>query len=242
VDRDYVYFEDPYVHMGKGFIPRANFEDAWHNVMGGDLSKPVQNHVAIFIRRAGRAAPPRAQALDFSGLESGRLGSLNLLVTQFKGTVLPFDFVEDVRGFLASDSVRADAFIILRKDRQGRLTAIEGGRVSEQDDVVEINTVLGALAGLEGGGAQGARSGAEAAARVAAEGDFGLSPAELHRIAGKLPDDHSSIIILFENLWERRFREVVAKHGGSVVDQRLIGSDQLALLGRALRKGTATGG
>ena len=120
------------------------------------------------------------------------------------------------------------------------LTAIEGGRVVEDDDVFEINTVIGALAGLAGGGTEAARAVAASAARAAAEGDFGLSDKELHRIADKLPADHSAIIVLFENLWERKFREIAGKYAGTVINQRLIGSDQLARLGQELRKGATT--
>lgn len=136
VDKDYVYFEDPYVHMGKGFVPRATFEDAWHNVMGGDLNKPKQIHMGIFIHGDKRSVPQRAREVDYSALESGRLGSLNLIVTQFEGSVLPYDFVEDLKGVLGTGTVRPDAFIFLRKDREGRLTAVEGGRVVEDDDVM----------------------------------------------------------------------------------------------------------
>ena len=119
VDKDYVYFQDPYVRMGKGFVPRETFEDAWHNVMGGDRSKPEQTHVGIFIRGDKPAEPQRFTAGDFSGLESGRFGSLNLMVTEFQGNVLPFDFVTDLKDVLDSGMVRPDAFIFLRLDAQG---------------------------------------------------------------------------------------------------------------------------
>lgn len=114
-----------------GFVPRQIFEALWHNVMGGDLGKPKQIRMGIFIRGDQRAAPQRVRDVDYSGLESGRLGSLNLIVTQFKGSVLPFDFWEDLKVILDTGMVRPDAFIFLRKDREGRLTAVEGGRVVE---------------------------------------------------------------------------------------------------------------
>lgn len=242
VDQDYVYFEDPYVRMGKGFAPRQVFEDAWHNVMGGDLGKPKQIRMGIFIRGKQRAAPERLREVDLSGLESGRLGSLNLIVTQFEGFILPYDFVEDLKDILATGAIRPDAFIFLRKDAEGRVMAVEGGRLQEDADVMEINTVLAALAGLSGGDVETARTAATAAAQAAAGGDFGLSTDELKRIADKLPPEHSAIIVLFENLWERKFREVAARYSGTVINQRLIGSDQLARLGRELRKGLAVTG
>ena len=68
----------------------------------------------------------------------------------------------------------------------------------------------------------------EFAIKEAAEGDFGLSAAEIRKLAEKLPPDHSMIIGLFENLWERKFKEVAGKYAGAVTDQRLISPEALA--------------
>lgn len=42
VDKDYVYFQDPYVRMSKAFAPRKAFEEHWHQVMGG-ISRETRN-------------------------------------------------------------------------------------------------------------------------------------------------------------------------------------------------------
>jgi predicted double-glycine peptidase len=233
VDRDYVYFQDPYVRMGKGFVPRKTFEAAWHNVMGGDRSQPVQSHVGILIRGDKPAAPRRLQASDFSGLQSGRFGAMNLIVTVFDGAVLPFDFVTDLQDVLESGMVRPDAFIFLRLDAEGGLTAVQGGRVQEDDDVMEINALLGVAAGLAEG-VDVTQQVAHSAQHAAVLGDFGLAVTDLKRIAGKLQPGQSAIIVLFENLWERTFRDIAAKHNGAVVSQRLIGPEMLAGLGKQL--------
>ena len=44
----------------------------------------------------------------------------------------------------------------------------------------------------------------------------GSRSADIKLIAKKLPRDHSAIIILFENTWERRLKQVAAKHGGTI--------------------------
>jgi hypothetical protein len=68
----------------------------------------------------------------------------------------------------------------------------------------------------------------ETALAAAAAGDFGLTADDIHKIAQELPPGHSSIILLFENAWERKFREVARKHNGAIVNQRLITSEALA--------------
>ena len=235
VDQDYVYFEDPYIRMGKGFMPRGAFEDHWHTVMGGDLAKaPKLMRLGIFIRGEKPAQPQRFKDVDISKLDFSKIGSLNLIVTQFPGALLPYDFVNELRAIWETGLIRPDAFIILRKDQEGRITAMEGGRLQEDEDVMEINALVAAIAGFGAGGADMARAKAESAVRAAADGDFGLSVTDVERIAGKLPPGHSAVIVLFENLWERKFKEVARKYAGTVTDQRIIPSDSFAKLVQGL--------
>ena len=105
---------------------------------------------------------------------------------------------------------------------------MEGSRLNEAADVAAINAVIAAITSRSIGSAELARSKAEAAVRAAAEGDFGLSAGDIQKIAQKIPPEHSAIIILFENAWERKFKDVAKKHNGIVVNQRLITPAALA--------------
>ena len=64
VDKDYVYFQDPYIRMGKGFVPRSTFLEHWHQVMGGAKAakSPQLHQVAIFVR--GEQPPQVAELED----------------------------------------------------------------------------------------------------------------------------------------------------------------------------------
>jgi hypothetical protein len=44
----------------------------------------------------------------------------------------------------------------------------------------------------------------------------------MQALAQKLEPDESAVVILFENVWERRFREAAMARGGEVVNQRFI--------------------
>src|SRR4029077_18329379 len=86
VDADYVYFQDPYMRMSKAFAPRKAFEAHWHQVMGGDLkSNPKLMHLGIFVRGEKPAVRKAEGAVDISSLDFRKIGSLNLLITQFRG-------------------------------------------------------------------------------------------------------------------------------------------------------------
>lgn len=231
VDQDYIYFEDPYIRMGKGFMPREAFENHWHTVMGGDLEKaPKLIRLGIFIRGEKPAQTQRFKDVDLSTLDFSKIGSLNLVVTQFPGALLPYDFVNELRDIWETGIIRPDAFIFLRKDQDGRISALEGGRLQEEEDIMEVNALVAALAGFRAGGPDVARAKAESAVMAAAERDFGLSATDVEGIAEKLPPDHSAVIVLFENLWERRFKEVATKYAGTVIDQKIIPLDSLSKL------------
>jgi hypothetical protein len=238
VDKDNVYFQDPYLRMGKGFAPCPHFEAHWHQAMGGDFSNRKLIHVAIFIEGV-KPVEEKEKGIDISSIDFQKFGSINLIVTEFPGNFLPFDFLSEFRDLWQSEFVRPSAFILLRKDREGRLTAIEGGRLEAESDIVGMNALLGAIAEQSVSGSLLVRSKAEAAMRVAAKVDFGLSTSDLNKIAERLPSDRSAIILLMENVWERRFKEVAARYGGALVRQKMITSEAIAHFGRSLARGEA---
>jgi predicted double-glycine peptidase len=231
VDKDYVYFEDPYVRMGKGFMPRETFAQHWHQAMGGDLEKaPKLIHLGILIRGEKPAQPQRFKDVEPAKLDFSNMNSMNLIVTQFQGALLPYDFVNDLKELWETGVLRPDAFFFLRKDKEGRVSAMEGGRLQDEDNVSEVNALISALAGLSAAATEPAQSNAEPAVQAAREGDFGLSVTDIQRITDKLPPDHSAVIVLFENVWEKTFKEIAKNYNGSVINQRIIPSDSLASL------------
>ena len=66
VDSHYVYFQDPYMRMSKGFVPRQTFEAHWHQIMGGDpKSNPKLMHLGIFVRGDKPAERKEAERRTF---------------------------------------------------------------------------------------------------------------------------------------------------------------------------------
>jgi uncharacterized protein len=236
VDKDYVYFQDPYIRMGKGFVPRATFLEHWHQIMGGrsvaKSSKMMQ--VAIFV---SSDQPPARMASDASSareIDLGGMGSVTVMSIHFPRYLLPFDFLSELKGLLADDIVRPDAFVLLRKDREGKVSGLQGGRLEPEGEVAEVNALIAALA-TEASGDRGAiRENAQGAIRAAGKGDFGLSADHLRRRAERLEPDNSEILVLFENVWERRLREVARAHQGTVAELSHVPAATLAKLGREL--------
>lgn len=245
VDKDYVYFEDPFVRMGKGFMPRQRFEEHWHNIGGRastDASK--QMHLGIIIQGKRPAKNKSLKQLDLSSLDFGKIGPLQLIVTEFQGEVMPYDLIEAMKSILESGNfIRPVAFVALFKDKDGKLTALEGGDITAGEEAIEIDAIVAEIAGLRLGGPEVAKSMVEAAFKGAAKGDFGLSEKNIQRMGKELPPNTTALIILFEHLWGKKLRDVVVgEYGGVIVNQRIISRDELDELGAKLKAESKAGG
>ena len=62
--------------------------------------------------------------------------------------------------------------------------------------------------------------------------------ADIKAIGKKLRRNRSAIIVLFENTWERRLKEVAAKYGGGVSRQQTMSPEALAANARKIAAGT----
>ena len=239
VDKDYVYFQDPYARMSKAFMPRDTFVAHWHQVMGGDLKKnPKLMQLGIFVRGKNSAPRSAATKTDLSELDFAKFGSLNLMVTKFPRAIPPYDFLTELKDIWEKGQIRPNAFIFLRKDKSGKISGMEGSSLQEDDDIAAINAVISTITSRSLGTPELAGSKAEVAVAAAAAGDFGLSPNDMQALAQKLQPDESAIVILFENVWERRYREAAKARGGEVLTQRLVSSQALTEAAARLARGT----
>jgi hypothetical protein len=146
---------------------------------------------------------------------------------------LPFDLLTELKTMIGSASVRPDAFIFLRRDENG-LSAIEGSGLQEEEDTVEINALVAALASQSIGTPEQLRSRVMSAVEAATGGDFGVSAADIERIAGRLRPGCSAMVVLFENLWERRFGDIAHRYGGTISNRRIITPEALAAAADAI--------
>jgi predicted double-glycine peptidase len=239
VDKEYVYFEDPYIRMGKGFMPRQAFEEHWHNIGGktpAGMSK--QMHVGIFIIGEKPAKAQSYGQIDSTKLDFSNIAPLHIAVTSFKGEILPYDIMQEVKPLFERGLIRLAAFLLLRKDKEGRLSAAEGGNLQEEEEVIEINALLAIMAGLRLGGEERLKARAQDAEKAASAGDFGLPMKDILRIGEELPKDSSAMIFILEHLWGKKLKDILSKYGGVLVSQQIITTDKLAALGAKIAEET----
>jgi hypothetical protein len=237
--KSYVYFEDPYVRMGKGFTPRQTFEEHWHNIEGKTpADKSKQTHVGIFIRGKKPAKPQSLIQVGSSKLDFSTMGPLHLVIVAFKGQLFPYDIMEETKPLRESGLIRPVGFLVLRKDKDGRLSAVEGGNLQDEEEILEINALLAVMAGLRLGSRESAKARAEKAEKAASKGDFGLQMEDILKIGQRLPADSSATILIFEHLWAKKLRNILSSHGGVLVNQEIIKADTLTKLTEKLAEGS----
>jgi hypothetical protein len=225
VDADHVYFQDPYVRNCKAFVPRDFFDAHWQHVMGGKVgTNPKLVHLGIVIRGRQRMPASLVEEVKLASLDFGKFGSLNLIVAKFRGTVFPIDLFEELKRMLDPGSIRPNAFLFLRKGPDGKVAGMEGSGLEDAADVSEFNAIVTAVTSrmIEKKPKANMATSLSDAAQAAVEGDFGLSAEALQTVADRLLPGESALVVFFENLWERRFREIAAKYDGEIVNQRLV--------------------
>lgn len=232
MDKKYIYYQDPFVMRGNAFSSHRLFEESWHNVRGITSSdRKKQVHLGVFI---SGDTPPRRHPLGAMNVTESDLAAFGLLQVvniRFEGKI----FIEDVRQGLESilnrDLIRAIAYIVLVKDREGNIFVLEGGDL-EEEEAVETNAVIGYLVGLLAGRP-------DIAAKEAAPETDGISEKNLQKMADDLPPDHSALLLILEHVWTKRARELFASLGGSIVSHGIITPDLLIRLEAQLLEGQA---
>ena len=233
MDNKYVYYQDPFAKRGNAFVSHRVFEESWHNVRGITSSdKKKQIHLGVFI---SGDTPPRRHplgAMHVTESDLAKFGLLQLVNIRFEGKLFPMDVMKQLKNILNRDLIRPVAYIVLVKDREGNIFVLEGGDLDEEE-AVEMNTVIGYLIGLVAGRPDIAGEGAAADAS-------GISEKHLQKMAEDLPPDRSALLLILEHVWTRRARDLFSSLGGSVVSHGMITQDMLIRLGAQLREGTGS--
>jgi uncharacterized protein len=232
MDNKYAYYQDPFVKRGNAFVSHRVFEESWHNVRGITASdKKKQVHLGVFI--AGHTPPRRHPlgAMNVTESDLAAFGLLQLANIRFEGRISANDVLQQMKSILNRDLIRPIAYIVLVKDREGNILVLEGGDL-EEEEAVEMNTVIGYLVGLAAGRP-------EIAGEAAAADTSGISEKNLQMMAEDLPSDHSAVLLILEHVWAKRARELFLSLGGSLVSHEMITHDMLIRLGAQLRKGQA---
>jgi uncharacterized membrane protein len=166
------------------------------------------------------------------------IGPIQFVVVGFEGDVLESDVLQELLVAGAGGEIRLLDFLILEKDQEGQLWAID-----VVDDSSEGEIGFGALAyGLIEQGAveaEGVEAGESVRALAISEADFGLLPGEVNELVHEIPMGSSAIIALVEHTWARKLHDATLAAGGVMRAQGMLDPAGLALLGVELEAAVA---
>ena len=158
------------------------------------------------------------------------IGPIQFVVVGFEGDVLQSEVLQELLIAGAGGAIRLLDFLILERDDDGQLWAID-----VVDESAEEEIGFGALAyGLiEQGAVETEAAGDDESIRVLAlsEADFGLLPAEVNEVVHEIPTGSSAIIALVENLWARDLHAATLAADGVMRAQGMLDPSGLARLG-----------
>jgi uncharacterized membrane protein len=118
-------------------------------------------------------------------------GPVDLLVIRFPDNTFTGEIVEELKALVDSDTVRVMDLIFVTRSRDGAIEKIE---LTDLDDAVAVlfDAFIGELEGL-------------------------FSSEDAQVIGSSLKPDTSAALLLYENVWARKFASAVARVNGEVL-------------------------
>jgi len=168
-------------------------------------------------------------------------GPMQLLVVGFDGTEFTGRIATELRRLREHDIVRLVDLLVVRKDEDGNVTALETSDLSDAESA-QLGAFAGALIGLGAGGEEGAEIGAVAGA-AAAEGGATPLQDDVWFVADAIPPGTSAAVAVLEHRWAIPLRDAIEQAGGEgLADAWLHPADLVALGAHLTEQQTSAAG
>jgi hypothetical protein len=140
---------------------------------------------------------------------------------QFKGKAL-----EELKRLRDADVVRLIDLLAVHKNDDGSIDKIE---ISDDDELLKLGAVAGALIGFGAAGEEGAEVGALAGAAAMADGSI-FDEDQVWYIADAIPEGMTAVVAVLEHTWAIPLRDAIRGAGGvPLADSWLHPEDLLAV-------------
>jgi uncharacterized membrane protein len=140
------------------------------------------------------------------------IGPVQLLVVSFTEPDFRGEILDELRSLRESGVVRLIDALVVQKDLDGDLAAVQWSDLSVEESE-EFGATVGALLGLGLAGDAGMEAGAVAGAEAGADGHV-LDESEVWDIADSIEPGSAAAIALIEHLWATPLRAAIARAGG----------------------------
>ena len=155
------------------------------------------------------------------------MGPVQILVVgygkdaEFKGKAL-----DELKRLREADVVRLVDLLAVHKNEDGSVDKIE---ISDDDELMKLGAVAGALIGFGAAGEEGAEVGALAGAEAMADGSM-FDEDQVWYIADAIPEGMTAVVAVLEHTWAIPLRDAIRGAGGiPLADSWLHPEDLLAV-------------
>ena len=166
------------------------------------------------------------------------IGPVQLLVVSFDEPHFTGEIVEELRRLRESDVIRLIDALVVQKDADGGLAAVQWSDLSI-GEAEDLGAMVGALIGLGLEGEDGIEAGARAGIEAGADGHL-IDDDQVWNVADSIPNGSAAAVALIEHLWAAPLRDAIARAGGVAsgewvhpLDRVEIGLTEAAELERA---------
>jgi uncharacterized membrane protein len=159
------------------------------------------------------------------------LGPVQLLVIGFDHPEFRGEIAAELARLSDAGLVRVIDALIVSKDDEGEVTALEASELSVAE-IQELGATIGALIGLGAGGVEGAELGAALGAEAGADGSL-LDDLDLVHIEDEIPPGSTAAILLIDHQWARPLREAIGRANGTALIDMWVHPLDLVSIGLA---------
>jgi len=153
---------------------------------------------------------------------------MQVLVIGFGTTEATGEIAAELKRLREADIVRLVDLIVVAKDTEGDVVAIETSDLSKEE-AMELGAIAGALIGLGAAGDEGVEAGAIAGAARAEAGETPLGD-EVWFLEEAIPPGTTAAVAVIEHRWAIPLRDAVIARGGvPLADSWLHPADLVAL-------------
>jgi uncharacterized membrane protein len=140
------------------------------------------------------------------------IGPVQLLVVSFTEPDFRGEILDELKRLRESGVVRLIDALVVQKDLDGDLAAVQWSDLSVEESE-EFGATVGALLGLGLAGDAGMEAGAVAGAEAGADGHV-IDESEMWDIADSIEPGSAAAVALIEHLWATPLRAAIARAGG----------------------------
>jgi uncharacterized membrane protein len=159
------------------------------------------------------------------------IGPVQMLVVGFDEPHFTGKIAAELKRLRELDVVRLVDMLIVQKDDDGNVTAIQASDLDE-DEATELGATVGALIGFGMDGDEGAEAGAYAGAEALEDGHL-IDESEVWYVADAIPAGTTAAVALLEHRWAIPLRDGILDAGGVVLADEWIHARDLIAVGLA---------